>query len=71
MKYYRKSDYKPPAHYYSNCVKCGREGRIKEMWSIYLKRNSMESARILYHICAGCLEKHLEELEVAMPVWPD
>lgn len=71
MKYYRKTEYTPPARCFSNCVYCGRGGRIKEMWSIYLKRDSFSSTRLLYHVCDNCLKKHLEKMEVAMPVWPD
>lgn len=53
--------------YYSNCVKCGREGLIKHMSSIYIKADGFSPMRILCHVCPDCLPVLLDELEVAMP----
>ena len=56
------------ARYYSNCVKCGRESRIKYMASIYIRPPAYGgAAKILCHICPDCLPEFLDELEVAMP----
>lgn len=56
------------ARYFSNCVKCGREGRIKFMVSLYIKAPASQVApKLLCHLCQNCIVPFLEDLEVAMP----
>ncbi len=56
------------ARYYSNCVFCGRECRIKMMHTISIKPpNYSGAAKMLCHICIDCLPRLLDVLEVAMP----
>lgn len=56
------------SRYYSNCVCCGREGRIKKMYCIYARPPENYAApKLLAHICPECMPKFLDDLEVAMP----
>lgn len=56
------------ARYYSCCVKCGREGRIKYMASVYIKAPASQAApKLLFHLCQECTAPFLDDMEVAMP----
>lgn len=49
------------------CAKCGREGMKKRMTSLYVKKDTYSSVKILCHICPDCMPVLLDELEVSMP----
>lgn len=51
-------------NWYTNCAKCGKYGRKKEMRLLYSGRSSMPP-NILCYLCEFCYCELLDTLEVA------
>lgn len=53
--------------YNGACVKCAKSGPKKEMPALYLRKEHIDSMRILCRICHDCLPGFLADLGVEMP----
>lgn len=75
MSWYPKENYKRGEEwqklhgkrYNCKCAKCGKGGLKKSMPALYVRKEHIDSMRILCRLCPDCLPVLLADLGVEMP----